>query len=189
MLYQLLTVSSAFAETSDTEIIYGVMRGIGIKYLISEDRKLPKKNREKWEDTLSDFVDFDALNSGMKERVRSAAGSGNENDIDNDTLIILEEKAVLFLVPRELSDYTNFYLREMDNVTKLPACIDGLKSEGNKVFLLCEKKLGKYEIRIKFLNNSEEKLSLLFRKTDRWRLSNIESVISERMLVTIARWK
>ena len=49
-----------------------VMRGIGIQYLISDDRKLPKSDRQKWEADLAEWIDFAALNEGMRERIRTA---------------------------------------------------------------------------------------------------------------------
>ena len=186
--YQLLSFDAAFAAPSDTEIIYIVMRNIGIKYLTSGDRKLHEKNRNKWENRLSDFVDFTTLNSRMKERIRSAVSENNKDAaIDSDTLIYLEEKAVESLVPRRLFDYTRGYLFLMDNITKLPVCSNGLKPEGDKKFGLCEQKISESEIRIKFIDASEENQALLFKKTDRWRLSDIEIVISERRLALLGR--
>jgi len=187
--FQLLVVGTTYADPVNNDDVYAVMRDIGIKYLISNDRKIPKKDREKWENSLSKFVNFDLMNSGMKERVRSAVENSGKGIIDNDTLVYLQEKAVLFLVPRELSDYTRLYLKVMDEVSKLPICRDGLTPLGGQVFVLCEEALGNSELRIRFINNSEENMSIRFIKTDRWKLSSIETDISERMLMTISRWK
>ncbi len=185
----LLPINDSFATPNDTEIIYEVMCDIGIKYIISTDNKLPKKNRSKWEKSLSGFVDFNELNSGMRKRVRASASKGKNAITDSNTLTMLEEKAVLFLVPRELSDYTRLYLRAMDNVTKLPTCSKNLKPKGNDKFVLCEQKVNDSEIIVKIVIPSEENVALVFKKSDRWRLSNIEKVISEKMLLTIGYWK
>lgn len=185
----LFVVDVVCADSIDNDGVYAVMRDIGIKYLISDDRKLPKKDRKKWEESLSNHVNFDLLNSEMKERVRAAVKKVNKSVIDDDTLAHLQENAVLFLVPRELSDYTRLYLKEMDENPELLNCKDALKPIVDKMLVLCGESLGINELRVKFINNSEESMSIRFIKTDRWRLANIEVEISERMLMTIGRWK
>lgn len=185
----LFVVDVVYANSIDNDGVYAVMRDIGIKYLISDDRKLPKKDRKKWEKSLSKHVDFDLLNSGMKERIRVAVKKVNKSVLDDGTLAHLQENAVLFLVPRELSDYTRLYLKEMDVNPELLNCKDTLKPIVDKILVLCGERLGINELRVKFINNSEESMSIRFIKTGRWRLANIEVEISERMLMTIGRWK
>ena len=185
----LLTITHATAATRDAQKIYDVMRGIGIKYLVSEDRKLPKKDREAWEKSLADYVDFNALNTGMKERVRKAAAKDNNAMIDEATLTSMEEKAVLFLVPRELSDYTIFYLKAMDKITDIPRCSDALQPRGDEKYSLCEQNIGPSEIAVNVIIPTEDNIALVFKKTDRWRLAHIEKTISDKMLLLIANWK
>ncbi|MES9977924.1 MAG: hypothetical protein ABW107_04145, partial [Candidatus Thiodiazotropha sp. 6PLUC5] len=110
-------------------------------------------------------------------------------EIDQATSTALEDKAVLFLVPKKLSGFMRVYLQKMDGVLIHPKCSDSRKPKEAKAFLLCEDKVSSNETVIRFLHVSGEKNALIFIKSDRWRLSRIDTELSEKTLNLLARWK
>ncbi len=144
LLLSLSMVSCHLAAKTENDYIDDVMRGIGIKYLVSEDRKLPKKDREKWESNLSEYVDFKSLNKDMRERILEAANI-SEHDINNEAILHLQNKAVLFLVPRELSDYMLAYLKFRDKYKTLELCTTTPKLNSEDKLYFCKKNISNTE--------------------------------------------
>ncbi len=188
LLCTLPTMIMAHDAMPDT--IDNTMRGIGIKYLISKDRKLPKENRQKWEADLAEYIDFDSLNEGMRNRIKTAVAKTDPGAIDDENTAHLAEKAVLFLLPRQLADYTRVYLQKKDEMGELGSCEmvrDDIPADD---FIMCLKALSENEHHVVFMaGDSADQLSLVFKKGARWQLVNIESEIKERTLLTVAMWK
>lgn len=173
----------------DRAVVDSIMRDIGIKYLVSTDRKLPKSDREKWEASLADYVNFDSLNNGMRERIRRAVARTDGMEIDTETSAALQEKAVRFLVPRQLSDYLQAYLRITDASGPLVDCGDGAITT-EEPFVLCLQSVSDTEIRVNLTSGHiEANASLVFQNDGAWRLANIDGPISDDTLLLVAIWK
>ncbi len=191
LIFTISLISLNLTAEIKNESIDNVMHGLGIKYLVSEDRKLPKKDREKWESDLSEYVNFKSLNSGMRERILTAIKTSSEEDIDEESASYLQDKAVLFLVPRELSDYTLSYLKFRDKHGAIKLCSNENISNHDLPIYFCQKEVSSKETHINIYgkDSSEVHVSLVFEYQGRWVLSNIISPISERTLMLIGRWK
>lgn len=191
-LLLLMTACNASAVDDSATLdasIRQVMRDLGIRYLVSEDRKLPKSDRAKWEADLAGAVDFESLNQGMRERIKTALGAGAA-DLDQDKSDHLATKAVLFMIPRELSDTTMLYLRERENGGPLATCSETFRPAADQVLALCVRADSAQRAQVRFVDsNGDEALALVFEQTDRWRLADIDKPITERELMLIARWK
>jgi hypothetical protein len=185
--------SIANAETSSAEALNRTMRGLGIKYLVSDDRKLPKSDRAKWEKDLSAFVDFESVNAGARRRVREAIKVHDVPDMDSDGIDSLAEKAVLFLVPRRLSDYTIAYLRAQDRVGVFERCQPSPARLEDEAYTVCIDEVSANEIRARFVGAEPGDYPVLtFRKNEtgsQWRLSDIHVALTERDLLGLAMWK
>ncbi len=182
-----LAASVVSAECEPEETIDDTMRSIGIEYLISDDRKLPKENRIKWESDLADYVDFESVNNNMRLRIREAL---KDLEHDDETTAGMEEKAVLFLVPRLLSDYTRVYLKARDAIDTIESCDQTPIPADEKQFTLCMASQTENQAQIRFIAQAVgDPVGLVFTRTDRWRLSDVESPVTERTLGLIARWK
>ncbi len=189
LLMFLVPLAKAHQVNTPEEHIDQVMRGIGIQYLISEDRKLPKSNRQKWEADLADYIDFASLNQGMRNRVKAAVAASDSSAMDDETTELMAEKAVLFLVPRHLADYTRAYLKKKHELDELKSC-DGsiMAPEGD--YTLCIKAVSESEIHAVFVDDTgKEMISMVFEQHGKWQLVNIVSEINEKTLMTIAMWK
>jgi hypothetical protein len=180
----------AGAGTDAFEEINMVMKEIAIKnFIINEDKKLPKNNRTKWETGLSGFIDFTSLNDGMRRRVREAiAASKVDWKDDGKTASALEEKGIIFLVPRELSDYTVAFLRAADGAEGIAKCGNIAKPQDKKKMILCEKSVSSKKSVVDLVT-ADESVSFVFTKEGNWRLSGIERAISEERLITLGNWK
>ncbi|MDJ0832572.1 MAG: hypothetical protein QNJ69_03560 [Gammaproteobacteria bacterium] len=190
VVFLIIYCGNALGNAEGDQIIDDIMRGLGIKYLVSDDRRLPKKDRAKWEASLSEYVDFDSLNNGMKLRIRDAVKTLGKTEFDHETSSQLEEKAVLFLVPRQLSDYTLAYLKKKDKINQLEKCTNTTKPSDGERFTLCFKSVSVVEKHVQFIGKDTELiLSLIFIKKEKWKLSDIISPISEETLALVARWK
>ncbi len=183
-------VGPAAAEPAKIdESIRQTMRELGIQYLISEDRKLPKSNRAKWEADLADAVDFDSLNAGMRQRIVHAL-TANSTELQPAQGERLAQKAVLFMIPRQLSDMTLLYLRQRENGGPLAACSAAFRPPPEQALALCIQAESADKARVRFVASSGEfAAALVFEHTDRWRLIDIDKPITERELSLIARWK
>ncbi len=178
------------AETGN-DVIDNIMRGLGIKYLVSEDRKLPKQDRENWEAGLSEYVDFKSLNDGMRQRIQDAINTHSESGLDTKTVSHLQDKAVLFLVPRQLSDYMLAYLKYRDKHGAIVSCSSNPKSSLSDALYFCQKIISTTERHINIYGEdlSELHASLIFKNQGRWVLSNIDGPVSEHTLMLVGRWK
>lgn len=189
----LFTPSIAIAESPSAEALNRTMRGLGIKYLVSDDRKLPKSDRAKWEKDLSPFVDFESLNAGARRRVREAIKVHDVPGMDTDGVDALTEKAVLFLVPRRLSDYTIAYLRAQDRVGVFARCQASPALLEGEAYTLCIDEVSPNETRARFVAEEPGDYPVLtFRKNEtgsEWRLSDINMALTERDLLGLAMWK
>ena len=183
----------ALADPSDAEALNRTMRGLGIKYLVSEDRALPKRDRAKWEEDLSPLVDFASLNAGARRRVREAVETEGVAGLEADDVEALAEKAVLFLVPRRLSDYTIAYLRAQDRVGVFEPCTPASAPREGAAYTVCVEVVSAEELHARFLATDDGAYpTLVFRRTaahPAWRLSDIDVALTERDLLGLAMWK
>ena len=186
-----LCSAPAWSEQTDhDDAVRQVMRDIGIRYLVSDDRKLPKADRAKWEAGLASAVDFGSLNEGMRARVRTALKALADDDFDSEVTARLADKAVLFMVPRELSDSTILYLRVRENGGPLESCSESLRPVSDEPLALCLDTLSATRASVNFVGADGAVVrALVFVFSDRWRLANIEGEISEDTLGLIGRWK
>lgn len=184
---------AALAEPSDAEALNRTMRGLGLKYLISEDRKLPKRDRAKWEEDLSPFVDFASLNAGARRRVREALEAHEVAGMEANGVESLAEKAVLFFVPRRLADYTIAYLRAQDRVGVFERCAPASAPREGEAYTVCVEAVSADELHARFLAADEGAYpTLVFRRSaahPAWRLSDIDVELTERDLLGLAMWK
>ncbi|WP_133566557.1 hypothetical protein [Marinicella litoralis] len=186
----IISTAEVLAHEPDQASIDATMRDIGIMYIISDDRKLPKENRIKWEAGLAEYIDFASLNQGMKERVKAAIKLADEANMDETMATQIAEKAVRFLVPRELSNYMQAYLRAKAKVAELLPCDQVYEQETADGFTLCVRHVSKHERHVVFMGDDLSQLvSLEFQKRKRWMLVNINAPISEKKLLTLTMWK
>ncbi len=189
LLLLLVCGSLSAHKLNDAEQIDQVMRGIGIHYLISDDRKLPKRDRKKWEADLGNYIDFNALNEGMRNRIKAAIAESDPTAMDDETTAQLSEKAVLFLIPRHLADYTRAYLKKKHELGALVPC-DATVVAGKDDYTLCMSSISATEKHAVFVNDAgKEMITLEFKQQGNWKLVNIDSEINEKTLLTIAMWK
>lgn len=191
--FALFSPGLVLAETSSAEALNRTMRGLGIKYLVSEDRKLPKSDRAKWEKDLSAFVDFESLNASARRRVREAIEVHEAKGMESDGVDALAEKAVLFLVPRRLADYTIAYLRAQDRVGVFEPCEARPTPLEGEAYTVCIDEVSPNELRARFIAEEPGDHPVLsFRKNEadpNWRLSDIDAPLTERGLLGLAMWK
>jgi len=185
----LMISGTAASGADDRAVVDSIMRDIGIKYLVSTDRKLPKSDREKWEASLADYVDFDSLNNGMRERIRQAVARTDGVEIDGETSAALQEKAVRFLVPRQLSDYMQAYLRFTDANGPLVDCGNAANTT-EEPFVMCLQSVSDTEIRVNLTSSQVDVFaSLVFQNKGAWQLANIDGPLDEETLLLVAMWK
>lgn len=180
----------SFAEQTDTQIIDGVMRDIAINYLINEDRKLPKENRQKWEESFSECVDFKSLNNSMKQRIQDAVTKSSKTPIDPGNISYFGDKAVAFYLPKELTNVAISHLMIQKKVGELPKCADNPIPTGKEKITICTERSGNI-IKAYWVNadTTDRPYHYSFKKTDKWRLTEIESPIGEGTLRLIGVWK
>lgn len=188
----LLACGGARAE-GDAEILDRVMREIGIQYLISDDRKIPKSDHAAWEASLEPVVDFGALNAAMTARIeRALAGMETPELPESDEEIRdqMARKAIAFLVPRQLPDYMVAYLKKRDEGGPIVACETEPIPDDGEDYVICLERVSRKEKHVRFIAPGNDELSsLVFTKGERWRLSDIRAPVDERTLMAIAMWK
>ena len=188
----ILISTNSYAEENNTKIAYDLISRIYIKMHIDEDNKIPKQDRNKWEERLSDYINFESLNNGMRESVRKALNEKNENLKNQENIDHLAEKAVAFYLPKLLVGYTYLFLKVQDQLGELPRCENNPKPTDKKNGIICISKKGNNILYAYIISpdKPEDRLNFyIFEKTDRWRLTGLNTPIDDGAINMIGVWK
>ncbi len=179
----------SYPGQSDTQIIDNVMRDIVIGYVINDDRKLPKKNRQKWEEGFSESVDFKSLNNAMRKSIKRALETYLEGPIDEDKTRYIGEKAIAFYLPKILFNTAVGHLKIQHRIGDLPKCHDNQAPTAEEKVIVCTERsndtINAYWVSM----DRKRPYHYSFRKTDKWRLSELYTPIDEGTLTMIGMWK
>jgi hypothetical protein len=175
---------------NDTLILDEIMREIIINYLTNEDRKLPLENRDKWEESFSEYIDFQSLNNSMRKNVRNAVVENSKDPIDEKTISYMCEKAVVFYLPRMLNNVSIAHVKLQSAIGELQKCSDNLVFNNGEKATICTERSGDtikaYWVGV---DKGDKPYHYIFKKTDKWRLTELYLHINERTLSMIGMWK